>query len=102
MNKVSKPFYVDYVRHCMRFYARTTFKPPFKTEVDEKNWYACHRAIEPYSSADKDIIIKVYAMRDTIADNVYQIATAYNLDQDEIWLMLDKFERKVAKHRGLI
>ena len=102
MGKMNKPFYVDYVRHCLRFYTRTTFKPQFKSEVDENNWYACHRAMEHFSDEDKNIILKVYGMRDTIEDNVFQMATLYWRDQNDIWLMLERLERLVARKRGLI
>lgn len=99
---MTRPFYSEYVRHCMRFYARNTEKPRFNTEVDKNNWYACHRAIEPYSEQDRTIILEVYGMRDTIADNVYCVAKANDLDQKVIWDMMKDFERSVARKRGLL
>lgn len=99
---MSKPYYSEYVRHCMRFYARNTEKPRFNTKVDENNWYACHRAIDPYSERDKGIIIRVYSMYDTIADNVYEVSNLLHIDQDIIWDLLKDFERAVAKKRGLL
>lgn len=97
-----RPFYSEYVRHCMRFYSRNTNKPRFNTEVDKNNWYACHRAIDRYSDRDKDILIRVYALYDTISDNVYEVANAYQIDQNIIWDLLKEFERAVAKKRGLL
>ena len=99
---MSKPFYTEYVRHCMRFYARNTNKPRFNTEVDKNNWYACQRAIERYSNEEKEILIQVYSMRDTLADNVYEIAKAKGIDQNIIWDMLKELEHSVARKRGLI
>ena len=99
---MNRPFYSEYVRHCLRFYTRNIHKPQFNTEVDRSNWYACHRAIERYSERDKDIIIRVYEMRDTLADNVYEVAKSYDIDQNIIWDMLKEFEHSVAKKRGLI
>lgn len=99
---MTKPFYTDYVRHCMRFYARNTNKPRFNSEVDKNNWYACHRAIEKYSDSEKEILIKVYSLRDTLADNVYEVAKSYNLDQNDIWDMLKELEHSIGKKRGLI
>lgn len=99
---MNRPFYTEYVRHCMRFYARNTNKPRFNTEVDKNNWYACHRAIEPYSDREKEIIINIFNMRDTLADNVYEVAVTYNLDQNDIWDMLKELERNIAKKRGLL
>ena len=99
---MNRPFYSEYVRHCMRFYARNTIKPRFNTDVDKVNWYACNRAMERYSDRDKDILILVYGMHDTLADNVYEISNRYEIDQNIIWDKIKEFERIVAKKRGLI
>lgn len=100
---MNRPYYSEYVRHCMRYYARNnTDKPRFKTEVDEYNWYSCHKAMDRYSDRDKDILIRVYGMYDTIADNVYEVAKLYSINQNIIWDTLKEFERIVAKKRGLI
>jgi hypothetical protein len=86
----------------MRFYARNTNKPRFNTEVDKNNWYACQRAIERYSDEEKEILIQVYSMRDTLADNVYEIAKTKGIDQNIIWDMLKELEHSIARKRGLI
>lgn len=99
---MNRPFYSEYVRHCMRFYARNMEKPHFNTEVDKNNWYACHRALERYSEQDKNILIRVYGWFDTIADNVFAVAKADHIDQTVIWDMIKDFERSVAKKRGLL
>ena len=99
---MNRPFYSEYVRHCMRFYARNIHKPRFNTEVDKNNWYACDKAIERYSDRDKNILHRVYGWYDTIADNVYEVAKAENIDQNIIWDLIKDFERIVAKKRGLI
>ena len=99
---MNKHYYSEYVRHCMRFYSRNIDKPRFNTDVDKNNWYACHKAIERYSDRDKDILIRVYGMYDTLADNVYEVAKLYDTDQNIIWDMLKEFERVVARKRGLI
>ena len=98
---MSKPYYTDYVRHALRFYTRNP-NPTFNTEVDKNNWYACHRAIEHCTDRDKDILLRVYGLYDTLADNVYEVAKMYSIDQNIIWEMMKDFERSVAKKRGLI
>lgn len=98
---MNRPFYTEYVRHCMRFYARNR-KPRFNTEVDKNNWCACDRAMECYSDRDKDILLRVYGSRDTLADNVYEASQIYLIDQNIIWDMLKEFERTIATKRGLI
>ena len=99
---MSRPFYSEYVKHCMRYYSRNANKPRFNTEVDKNNWYACHRAIEHYSDRDKDILIRVYSGFDTLADNVCEVAKFYNIDQNIVWDMLKELEHSVARKRGLI
>lgn len=99
---MNKPFYSEYVRHCMRFYSRNLNKPQFNTEVDKNNWYACHRAIERCSDRDREILLRVYGLYDTLADNVYEVAKLYDIDQNIIWDKLKEFERIVAKKRGLL
>lgn len=99
---MNRPYYSEYVRHCMRYYSRNTNKPQFNTEVDKNNWYACHRAIERYSKEDKYILVCVYGAYDTLADNVYEIAKANQIDQTVIWDLIKDFERTVAKKRGLL
>lgn len=99
---MNKPFYTEYVRHCMRYFSRNITKPQFNTEVDKNNWYACYKAIGRYSDTYKEILIRVYAMHDTLADNVYETAKLYDIDQNIIWDLLKEFERSVAKKRGLL
>ena len=99
---MNRPFYSEYARHCLRFYSRNTDKHRFNTEVDKNNWYACHRAMDRYSDKDKEIIIRVYALYDTIADNVYEVAKEYEIDQNIIWDLLKEIERGVARKRGLL
>lgn len=99
---MNRPFYSDYARHCLRFYSRNTDATRFNTEVDEKNWRACHRATDSFSDREREIVLRVYSAYDTIADNVYEVAKAFNLDQNIIWDLLKKVERVVAKKRGLL
>lgn len=99
---MNKHYYSEYVRHCMRFYSRNINNPRFNTDVDKNNWYACHRAIERFSERDKDVLLRVYSLRDTMADNIFETAKLYNMDQTVIWDMVKDFERSVAKKRGLL
>ena len=99
---MNKPFYTDYVRHALRFYARNLTPPHFNKRVDKENWWACQNAIRMYSTRDKDILVYVYGSYDTLADNVYAMAKKYSINQNIIWDMMKEFERKIAEERGLI
>lgn len=98
MNK----FYTDYARHCLRFYTRNLNASRFKSEVDKRNWLACVSAFKAYSERDRNILVSVYSNFDTLADNVYEAAKKYNINQSLIWDMMKDIERKIAKKRGLL
>ncbi len=97
-----RPFYSEYVRHCLRFYTRNLRKPPFKTETDRMNWLACDSVLKGYSDREKGYLIAVYSGYDTLADNVYETAKKHDINQSIIWDMTKEVERKIAKRRGLI
>ena len=99
---MTKPFYCDYVRHCLRFYTRNLSLNRFNTEVDKNNWYACHRVIKNYPEKDRDILIAIYSGYDTIGDNVYGASMANGINQNIVWDMMRDVERKIAKVRGLM
>lgn len=99
---MNRPFYSDYVRHAMRFYARNLEISHFKSDVDKMNWTSCCEIIQTYSNKDRDILIKVYGGFDTLADNVYLVAETNDIDQHYIWDMMKEFERKIAERRKLI
>lgn len=96
-----RTFYTEYVQHCMRFYSRHP-KPKFRSDADKLNWYACDSAIKKFTPAEADILITVYREGDTIPDNIYNLSVERNIKQDNIWKLVNDFERKVAKRRNLI
>ena len=55
-----------------------------------------------YSDRDRDILVTVYSGFDTLADNVYETAKKFNINQNIIWDMMKDVERKIAQARGLI
>ena len=97
-----KPYYSDYVRHAIRFYARYLKPDRFKNKVDQSNWYACHNVIKSYTDTEKDILVYVYGAYDTIGDNVYAMANKHHISQNLIWDLMKEFERQVAIERGLL
>lgn len=99
---MSRPYYSEYVRHCLRFYARNLHNITFKTPVDRENWEACHNAISSLPDKMKDILVMVYGGYDTLADEVYNVSKKYSINQNIIWDIMKDFEKNVAKQRGLI
>ena len=99
---MNRPFYSEYVRHCLRFYTRNRTLPTFKSEADKDNWYACATVLKGCTDRDRDIIFEVYSGFDTLADNVYEVSKKYDIEQSVIWDLMKAIERKIARRRGLL
>ena len=102
-----RPYYSEYVRHCLRYYVKTLDEglgghPVFKSDADRENWSACHQVLKGYSEDHMDIISEIYRPGDTIADKIYILAKTKQIPQDSIWGLMNSVERKVAKKRGLL
>lgn len=97
-------YYDEYVNHMIRFYVRhcdeTDLK--FKKEIDEKNWWIVKKILDDLPEKDKNVIIKVYELRDTLSDNVYAVSKELGISQDVIWTIISKLSKKIAKERELI
>lgn len=93
--------YTDYVRHCLRFYARYD-NPTFKTETAKTNWSVCKEVLDTFPESDKALLLFVYRERDTVSDNIYALSKAKNIPQDKLWNMVKKLEREIAIKRGLL
>lgn len=96
-----RTFYSDYVQHCMRFYSKYP-EPVFYNDVGRQNWKACERALKGFTQWAKDILTSVYSNGDTLADSVYQVSSDQGIEQDKVWDLIRRLERKVAEERGLI
>lgn len=100
-----KPYYSDFIRHCLRFYIKTwdggTY-PEFRSETDKANWTACHEVLKKYSEADMNLIVNLYGPGDTLADKIYALSEANKIPQDHYWNMLRAVERNIAKARGIL
>ena len=100
---MSRAFYTDYVRHSLRFYTRNRNPiPTFKTEADEKNWWACHNVLSQYNQTVLNVIVSVFSGYDTLADEVYNISLKYGINQNVIWDWLKRIEKEIAVKRGLL
>lgn len=97
-----KRHYSDYVTHCLRFYSRHPKPNHFKTTTDRKDWQAVDSAIRAFSKDEQEMLLTIYREGDTIADNIYQLSVKLRTNQDNIWSLVEKLEKKVAKRRGLL
>ena len=97
-----RPSYSEYVRSCIRFYARCPAPNTFRSEVDRKNWQACEAALAALPEIERNILLSIYGNGDTVPDNVFCAAKAMGMKQSKIWKLVDKLEREIAGRRGLI
>ena len=104
---IVRPYYSDFVRHCLRYYVKTLDEgkgghPVFKSDADRENWSACYNVLKDYSQSNVDIISEIYRPGDTIADKIYLLAKTRQISPDTIWGLINTVERKIAKKRGLL
>lgn len=102
-----KPYYSEFVRHCLRYYIKTLDEgngghPVFNSEADRENWSACYNVLKHYTQENMDIISEIYRPGDTISDKIFSLAKAMGVHQDRIWSLVNITERKIAKKRGLL
>lgn len=97
-----RPYYAEYVNHCLRFYCRNTAKPRFKSDVDSLNWHACESVLKDCTDEERQILVEVYSQNDTLADNICQTAKAHRIHQDKVWNLINEVSRKIAKQRTLL
>ena len=102
-----KPYYSEFVRHCLRYYVSTVEDgkgghPVFKSDAEKANWAACFHTLKDYSRRDMEIITYIYRPGDTVPDKIYMLAKNHGIPQDNIWRLINATERKVAKKRGLL
>ena len=102
-----KPYYSEFVRHCLRYYIKMWDEAPgclpaFKSDADRANWSACHNVLKHYTQENLDILFELYRPGDTIPDKIYQLAKAKGVSQDHYWSLVNITERKIAKKRGLL
>ena len=102
-----KPYYSDFVRHCLRFYVKNFDEgkgglPHFRNDAERENWSACYQVLKNYSERDLDTIMYIYRPGETISDKIYLLSKGKQISQDTIWHLINEVERKVAQKRGIV
>ena len=99
---MSRAFYSDYVRHCLRFYTRHESPKFFRTESDKLNWNACDEVFKTLSDDEKELLYEIYRSADTLADNIYVTSESRDIPQEDIWSLIARIENRIAKKRGIL
>ena len=76
--------------------------PKFKNPIEKEDWMACHSVMSALDTEDAQLVTEMYRRGDTLADNIYKLATAKKTSQRTYWILADDIEYKIAKKRGLI
>lgn len=97
-----KTFYADYANHILRFFTRHSKHDEFRSEADKLNYVAAEKVFAKLNEDEQLLLIDVYRRNDTMADNVYEVAKARGINQDEIWILISKVSNRVARERKLI
>ena len=98
-----KPRYAGCAKHAMKYYARHREETPrFRTPAEEKDWEACDQAFSAMDAKAQELLLEVYRGRDTFGDNVYSTAQKRKMPQEDIWVIVNRFEKRYAQIRGLI
>lgn len=102
-----RPHYAEYVKHAMRFYARSRIsasseQPRFKTEADAKNWNACHGIMNTYSDEERNVFLSLYSDLGSMPESIDKVSREYSMEPNRIWNLVNDLEKKVARRRGLI
>lgn len=102
---MSKPYYVDYVNHALRFYCRNTDPEmihQFRTASEEKNWHSCRKVVEKLDVKKRELILRVYRTPATsLPEAVYSVQREMHLSLDYIWKVIGEVSYRVAKTRGI-
>lgn len=97
-----RAYYSEFVNHCIRFYVRYP-QPRFHSDTDKKNWNACDNALKSFNDADKKTIFDIYNNGDDfLTESIACVAKARQCKPGAIWKLIEDFERRVAKKRGLL
>lgn len=99
-----RPYYTEYVRHAMRFYAKYPNAAPqnFRSNADRQNWNACHKVVRRLPEKERLALLRLYQETGDFADCVYETSRASRKELDGVWEEIRRIERKIARRRGLL
>lgn len=97
--------YTQYVNHMVRFFLSREESLELgenTTGVDAINWTAVQGVFKDLPDEHKKAIRFLFAKDTDIVEQVKHWASLNALELDDVWTMLYRFSKKVAKARGLI
>ena len=100
----TRHYYTDYVNHAIRFYLSTpdTLKMAGKRKADMENWIAVQTVFHFLSDEQKQVLTEIYTASYRLPEGVRMYCQKTGADEQEVWVMITKFNTAIAKRRGLI
>lgn len=95
-------YYSEYTNHILRFFVRHPGKSHFRSESDRANYRAAEAVFSRLKPEESDVLREVFAQRNTIGDNVREIALRRGIKQDDIYALITWASTLIAKERKLI
>lgn len=96
---MAKPFYADYINHCLRFYVRNE---NFNNDIDKQKWVAVDRVLRKLPEEDRSIIMEVYSGEAPLLDNVKRTSKNFEVSETTVWTLISKVTKQIAKERRMI
>lgn len=101
---MAKPFYADYINHCLRFYVRNeNFNIVcLANDIDKQKWVAVDRVLRKLPEEDRSIIMEVYSGEAPLLDNVKRTSKNFEISETTVWTLISKVTKQIAKERRMI
>lgn len=97
-----RKFYSEYVKHCARFFFTRDFPPSsVENRVDYNNYVSVSNVLSRYDARFVNIVRLAYTSP-TIQEAVNEYSVKNNCTREELWYIIQKFEKEVAIERGLL
>lgn len=101
---MSKPYYEEYAKHALRFYARhpvLKVKGSNLSRSEIENWQVCDDVFKALEDTERELVTAVFRSKGYIADKVYELSCQKHISENYIWRLLAHVTRSFAERRGL-
>lgn len=97
-----KKFYSDYIRHCTKQYFNLASAPSaINDRVTYNNYVSVANVLERYDTQTTNLLRFVYT-GESIQKAVDEYASRARCKSEQIWYIVQTYEKEVAIERGLL
>jgi hypothetical protein len=97
-----KKYYSDYIRHCTRRYFDLASAPSVLSDrVEYNNYVSVSNVISKHEVAVQNLLRYVYTS-ETVQTGVNTYCKQQSRKAEEIWYIIQSYEKEVAIERGLL